>query len=181
MSVKTIEFQPLGSLANVEICTDGSCPGNPGPGGWAVVLSYNDAAAGVRHRREVAGYCCDFTTKDRMALTAVLQAIRLLKCPSRVAIRSYSQYVVEGLEKHLSEWRTSGLPRRLRNIDLWRGLEEASRRHVLTGVWIRCDGCDPDNVRCLELATGAAKRRKNHDRRMPPTAVFPSRVTAAAT
>lgn len=137
--------------------TDGACSGNPGPGGYGVVLTWSG------HRKELArGF--RRTTNNRMELLAVIVALEALTRPSRVTIHSDSQYVVHALERGWARrWRADGWrrgPRRnepVANPDLWaRLLDLLDRgRHDVRLVWVRGHAGDADNERADELAVAA--------------------------
>ncbi len=118
----------------VEIYADGACKGNPGPGGWGALLRYGG------HSRALYGGEAD-TTNNRMELKAVIEALRALKRPSRVALYTDSQYVQKGVTQWLPNWkrrgwRTSGgTP--VKNQDLWQLLDELATRHEVEWHWVR--------------------------------------------
>lgn len=120
--------------APVEIYADGACKGNPGPGGWGVLL---------RHRgREKTLYGGESdTTNNRMELTAVIEALRALKRPSRVELYTDSQYVQKGITEWLPNWKrrgwktSSGTP--VKNRDLWEMVDELVAHHQVQWHWVR--------------------------------------------
>jgi len=141
----------------VELFTDGSCSGNPGPGGWAYILRHPDSG------REVEA--CDGerrTTNNRMELLAVINGLRQLDSSCRVDLYSDSQYVVKGLKSWLEEWKAKGWRRGRRspvkNLELWKLLDELRGLHDVNPVWVRAHSDHPENERCDRLAVQAAEQ-----------------------
>jgi ribonuclease HI len=140
----------------VLIHTDGSAIGNPGPGGFGVVLRYDG------HRKELSGGY-RLTTNNRMELMACIKALGALKFDCSVVLYSDSRYVVDGITKGWAErWRANGWRRsdrdRAENVDLWARLLELCERHEVEFRWVRGHTGNPDNERCDQLATQAAGR-----------------------
>ncbi len=132
---------------HVVIYTDGSCIGNPGPGGWGAVL----LCAGVR--KELSGGR-RLTTNNRMELLAAVEALRALTKPCNVTLFSDSTYVVNGATKGMMyRWKE-----RVPNGDLWAALDDACGPHKVTFQWVRGHAGDPENERCDELSVRAASR-----------------------
>lgn len=135
--------------------TDGACSGNPGPGGFGVVLLWNG------HRREIArGY--RLTTNNRMELLAVIEALKALKGPSRVVVWSDSQYVVHAVEKGWAKrWRANGWRKGDKspalNVDLWTELLALLEAHDVRFRWTRGHSGDEENERADELAVAALR------------------------
>ena len=138
----------------VDVCTDGACSGNPGPGGYAAILKYGD------HEKEISGCEAD-TTNNRMELRAVIVALRCLKRPSRVRVFTDSSYVVKGMTEWIRGWIRknwiNSQKRPVLNRDLWEELLDLSRLHQIQWHWIRGHGGHPENERCDELARKALK------------------------
>lgn len=136
----------------VEIFTDGACSGNPGPGGYSAILKYGDAT------REISG-CRPDTTNNRMELMAVIEALRLLKRPSKVRVFSDSNYVIKGMTTWLSGWvRRNWINSKKQpvlNRDLWEELMKLSQPHEIEWKWIRGHEGHKENERCDELARNA--------------------------
>ncbi len=138
----------------VIIHTDGSCLGNPGPGGIGVVLRYKG------HHAEIAeGY--RRTTNNRMEILAAIKALARLKRPCRVKLHTDSQYLVNAVEKQwLSSWQKNGWKRgkgeKVKNRDLWETLLPLLAKHRVRFVWVKGHAGDPDNERCDALAREAA-------------------------
>jgi ribonuclease HI len=136
----------------VEIYTDGACRGNPGPGGWAAVLSCKGRT------REISGAEAD-TTNNRMELLAVINAIRALTRPSRARIYTDSQYVRLGITQWLKGWKARGWRtasrKPVKNRDLWEQLEALVAGHELEWHWVQGHSGVPGNERCDLLANNA--------------------------
>lgn len=129
--------------------TDGACSGNPGPGGWGVLLQHG------RHRRELSGGESD-TTNNRMELQAVIEGMRALKHPCRVTIFTDSTYVMKGITEWLAGWKARGWrtasKQPVKNVDLWQQLEEALDGHDVRWQWVKGHAGDPGNERADALA-----------------------------
>jgi len=138
----------------VEIWTDGACKGNPGPGGWGVLLR-----AGRHEKALHGGELC--TTNNRMELLAVIEGLRALQRPCRVTVYTDSQYVMKGMTEWLANWKRRGWltaeKKPVKNAELWQALEEQVARHQVSWRWVRGHAGDPDNERADQLANlGAA-------------------------
>ena len=136
----------------VTIYTDGSCSGNPGPGGWAALLIYKG------QEREVAGGEAQ-TTNNRMELMAAIMALEALSRSCTVDLFTDSQYVRDGITKWLHNWKARGWrtadKKPVKNEDLWRRLDEARNRHQVVWHWVRGHADDPLNHRVDALAVAA--------------------------
>jgi ribonuclease HI len=136
----------------VEIHTDGACRGNPGPGGWAALLSTGGS------ERELAGAELD-TTNNRMELTAVIRALEALKRPVRARLYTDSQYVRTGITEWLAAWKARGWRtadrKPVKNRDLWEQLEALAARHEIEWHWVPGHAGVPGNERVDELANRA--------------------------
>ncbi len=140
-------------MKHVIIYTDGSCSGNPGPGGWAAVLKYG------RHERVVSGAAPE-TTNNRMELTAALEALRALKEPCRVSLHTDSAYLARAFnEGWLNNWQRKGWrtanKKPVENKDLWEGLLEQATRHRVSWIKVKGHADDPINNRVDALAVEA--------------------------
>lgn len=145
-------------MKEVTIYTDGACSGNPGPGGWGAILQYGP------HKRELSGGA-DSTTNNRMELTAVIQALAILKEPCRVHLYSDSKYVIDALEKGWAwGWKKRGWVKSDKkpalNPDLWDTLLTLIQRHELIYHWVKGHADNPYNNRCDELAVAESKKHK---------------------
>ncbi len=118
----------------VEIYTDGACRGNPGPGGWGVVL----LAAG--HRKTMHGGEPE-STNNRMELTAAIEALNALRGPREVTLHTDSKYVMDGMLEWLPGWKKRGWKtankKPVKNQDLWQLLDEAAARHTIQWQWVK--------------------------------------------
>jgi ribonuclease HI len=133
----------------VEIFSDGACRGNPGPGGWGVLLR----AKGVE--KELWGGEAD-TTNNRMELTAVIRALEALKRPSRVRLFTDSQYVQKGISEWIHSWKRRGWlttdKKPVKNVDLWRELDALAAKHSIEWHWVKGHAGHPENERADRLA-----------------------------
>jgi len=136
----------------VEIYTDGACRGNPGPGGWGVVLRSG------RHEKELRGGEL-LTTNNRMELTAAIRALAALKKPSTVALYTDSQYVRKGILEWLPQWKArdwrTADNKPVKNVDLWQALEHEIERHRIEWHWVKGHAGVPGNERADRLANEA--------------------------
>jgi ribonuclease HI len=143
------------ATTRVEISTDGACLGNPGPGGWGVLLRKG------RTEKELSGGEA-MTTNNRMELMAAIMALETLTRPCEVLLRTDSQYVRQGILDWLPNWlrrnwRTAGGDP-VKNQDLWQRLQAASQRHRIEWRWVKGHAGDADNERADALARAAAER-----------------------
>jgi ribonuclease HI len=142
----------------VEIWTDGACSGNPGPGGWGVLLRWGG------HERELCGGEASPTTNNRMELTAAIQALESLTRPVTVRLHTDSTYVRNGITGWLASWKRNGwltaAKQPVKNADLWQRLEAACARHGVTWLWVKGHNGHPENERADALANrGMAEAR----------------------
>ena len=141
----------------ITIYTDGSAKGNPGPGGYGIVLMSKDG-----HRKEVSkGY--RLTTNNRMELLSVIEALEMLRNkPMDVTIFSDSKYVVDAIEKGwVFSWEKKYFDKK-KNPDLWRRFLLIYRQHNVRFVWVRGHANNVENERCDKLAVAAAEAKKHH-------------------
>ena len=141
----------------IEIHTDGACLGNPGPGGWAALLRYQ------QRERELAGGEL-LTTNNRMELMAAIMGLETLTEPCVVVLQTDSQYVRQGITEWMPNWvrrhwKTSG-GSAVKNRDLWERLHAATQRHRIEWRWVKGHSGDPDNERVDVLARDEAIRFK---------------------
>jgi ribonuclease HI len=135
----------------VIIYTDGSCFGNPGPGGWAAILSYG------KHEKELSGGEKD-TTNNRMELRAALEALRALKEPCIITLYTDSEYLKRGITEWLPNWKRRNWRRKggkLANQDLWMRLDEEISRHEIDWHWVKGHAGHKINERVDKLAKKA--------------------------
>ncbi len=141
-------------MKHVDLYTDGSCRGNPGPGGWGAILVYG------AHELTLSGGEAS-TTNNRMELTSVIEALARLKEPCDVTLTSDSQYVLNGLSKGwAAAWRARGWKKNdgspALNPDLWERLLTLVGRHTVRYVWVRGHAGHPYNERCDAMAQAEA-------------------------
>ncbi|ARS26228.1 ribonuclease HI [Sphingomonas sp. KC8] len=143
----------MSDLTSVEIATDGACKGNPGPGGWGVLLR----AGGTE--RELSGGE-GLTTNNRMELMAAIQGLEALKRPCQVRLSTDSRYVMDGLTKWIKGWLRNGWKtadrKPVKNADLWQRLLAAAEPHRIEWLWVKGHAGHPDNERADMLASDAA-------------------------
>ena len=142
---------PAISPQPVVIYTDGACKGNPGPGGWGVLLRSGDTT------KELFGGELD-TTNNRMEMTAVIEALAALKRPCAVTLHIDSQYVLKGITEWLVGWKAKGwktaAKQPVKNVDLWQQLDAlvAGTEHKIDWRWVKGHAGDPGNERADALA-----------------------------
>lgn len=133
----------------IEIYTDGACSGNPGPGGWGVLLRWNG------HEKELFGGELD-TTNNRMELMAAIQGLENLKRDGRINLYTDSTYVRDGITKWIHGWKRNGWKtaskKPVKNEDLWKRLDEAVVRHQVEWHWVKGHAGHPENERADQLA-----------------------------
>jgi ribonuclease HI len=133
----------------VDIFTDGACSGNPGPGGWGVILRY-DGEEKELHGGEAA------TTNNRMELMAAIRALESLKRPVKARLHTDSQYVMKGITEWIHDWKRRGWrtadKKPVKNVDLWQRLEAALAQHDVKWFWVRGHAGHAENERADELA-----------------------------
>jgi ribonuclease HI len=148
-------------VKKVQLITDGACLGNPGPGGWAVILRHNARV------REIFG-CASLTTNNRMELTAAIEGLRAVKEPCEVEVVTDSEYVKNGITQWIHAWKRNGWKRSdkkpVLSVDLWQELDEEVRRHKTTWTWTKGHASHSDNNRADELANLAAREQRSGDR-----------------
>lgn len=133
----------------VILYTDGACKGNPGAGGWGVLLRYG------RHEKTLFGGEAD-TTNNRMELMAVIEGLRALKRPCSVAVYTDSQYVMQGMSEWIHGWKTRGWKtaskQPVKNVDLWQALDAEAAKHTVSWHWVKGHAGHPDNEKADQLA-----------------------------
>jgi len=140
---------------NVVIYTDGACMGNPGPGGYGVVLLYD------HHRKELSGGFRR-TTNNRMEMMAAIVGLQALNQPCEVTLHSDSKYLVDAMAQGwATKWQANGWKRNkkdyAKNPDLWQQLLDLCNHHQVTFRWVKGHAGHPENERCDELAVAAAQ------------------------
>jgi ribonuclease HI len=148
------------SIPEVQLFTDGACSGNPGPGGWAFILRHPASGKQIERSGGEAE-----TTNNRMELTSVVRGLESLKRATHVEILTDSEYVRKGLSEWMPKWKTNGWRRRegkqlkeVKNVDLWRRLDELVAKHQVTYTRVAGHSGHPENDRCDELAVAAYQK-----------------------
>lgn len=133
----------------VEIFTDGACRGNPGPGGWGVLLRYGDK------ERQLFGGERE-TTNNRMELLAVIEGLSALKRPCEITLTSDSTYVLKGIQEWMSNWKKRGWKtaskKPVKNVDLWQRLDALIEPHDIEWCWVKGHSGHPENELADQLA-----------------------------
>jgi ribonuclease HI len=142
-----------------EIFTDGACRGNPGPGGWGALMRHG------QHEKSLLGAATE-TTNNRMELTAVIEALRVLKRPCKVRVTTDSQYVKKGITEWIHQWKKRGWKnsqkKPVKNKDLWQQLDELITQHEIEWVWVKGHSGHPENERADQLANQAIDEMLRH-------------------
>lgn len=158
MNDKNNQMESTAGRDEVALFADGACSGNPGPGGWGVLLRYRG------HEKELSG-AEPATTNNRMELLAVIHGLEALKRPMRVHVCTDSQYVMKGITEWLAAWKRRGWKtadrQPVKNVDLWQRLETALAPHQVEWQWVRGHAGHPENERVDQLATTARGRLKS--------------------
>ena len=145
-------------MKKVVIHTDGGCHGNPGPGGWAAILSHG------KHTREISGGE-PATTNNRMELLAAIEALKALKNPCAVEFHTDSKYLKNGVTCWLHTWKRNGwktsAKKVVKNADLWRELDRVAPLHQVEWKWVKGHAGDTGNERCDKLANEEIAKIKN--------------------
>jgi len=138
---------------DIEIFTDGACLGNPGPGGWGVLLRWRGT------ERELSGGETE-TTNNRMELMAAIQGLEVLKRPSRVTLTTDSTYVKDGITKWIFTWKKNGwrsaAKKPVKNVDLWQRLDAAVAGHDVSWRWVKGHAGHAENELVDDLARAEA-------------------------
>jgi ribonuclease HI len=133
----------------VEIFSDGACSGNPGPGGWGLILRYHG------HERELSGFD-PATTNNRMELMAAIAALEALTRPCRVRLHTDSRYVRDGITTWIHDWKRRNWrtadKKPVKNLDLWQRLAASLEPHQVEFIWVRGHAGHPENERADALA-----------------------------
>lgn len=138
----------------IKIYTDGACKGNPGRGGYGVILTYVDEFGNYHEKELSAGY--ENTTNNRMELLAAIVALEALKYPSEVILYSDSKYLVDAFnQKWISGWISKNWAK-VKNVDLWKRLLNAQKEHDVEYIWVKGHAGHEYNERCDKLAVMSA-------------------------
>ncbi|MEO1911771.1 MAG: ribonuclease HI [Paracoccus sp. (in: a-proteobacteria)] len=136
--------------------TDGACSGNPGPGGWGVLMRAMDGETVVKERELAGGEAA--TTNNRMELMAAISALETLSRPSQIVIVTDSAYVKNGVTEWIHGWKRNGWKtadrKPVKNVELWQRLDEAQKTHKVEWRWIKGHAGHAENERADELARG---------------------------
>ena len=148
----------MAAKKQVESFTDGACSGNPGPGGYGVILRYKGVSKELSGGEEQ-------TTNNRMELTAVITGLSALKEPCAVTLYSESKYIIDAIQKGWAKkWRANGWMRNAKdpalNPDLWEKLLDLLEKHEVTFVWVKGHAGHPENERCDQLAVQESQKFK---------------------
>ena len=146
-------------MKEINLYSDGSSLGNPGPGGWGTILEYNG------NEKELSG-AQNNTTNNQMELKAVIEGLKAIKEPCEVHIISDSSYVVKGINEWLEgwvkrDWKNSA-KKPVKNIDLWKEYIEASKAHKIKASWVKGHAGHEHNERCDILARTQAEKLKGN-------------------
>lgn len=148
----------------MEIFTDGSCAGNPGPGGWGALLRYGS------HERELYGGVPD-TTNNRMELTAAIEALRALRQDCEIDLYTDSEYVRRGVTEWLAGWKRNGWRtasrRPVKNTDLWQALDAEIKAHRIRWHWVKGHSGHEGNERADRLADRGMRSARGLDGMTP--------------
>lgn len=140
----------------IDLFTDGACRGNPGPGGWGVLMRWRD------HEKELKGGERD-TTNNRMEMMAAIKGLESVKRPARIRIYTDSTYVRDGITKWIHGWKKRGWKtadkKPVKNIDLWQRLEAALEPHQVDWHWVKGHDGHPENERADALARAGVPGR----------------------
>jgi ribonuclease HI len=147
-------------MKKIQLYTDGSCLGNPGPGGYGAVLIFN------KHRKELSdGFA--HTTNNRMEMLACIEGLKQLKEPCEVDLTTDSQYVRQGITKWISNWKKRGwktaAKQPVKNVDLWKLLDAEQAKHKVEWHWVKGHSGHPENERCDDLAREAAEAKPTQE------------------
>ena len=136
-------------MKTVIIYTDGACRGNPGPGGWGVLIEYGELSKQL-HGGDVS------TTNNKMELTAAIMALKEIKEPCKIILYTDSKYVLQGIEEWIHNWKKRGWrganKKPVKNIDLWKELDELRDKHNIKWNWVKGHSGDPGNETADMLA-----------------------------
>jgi len=135
--------------------TDGACRGNPGPGGWGVILSYRD------RNKKLSGFDPQ-TTNNRMELTAAIEGLRALSRACDIELNTDSKYVLQGISEWIESWKSNGwktaAKKPVKNVDLWQSLDEQVKKHRIIWHWVKGHTGIEGNEMADQLANVAIDR-----------------------
>ena len=143
--------------------TDGACSGNPGPGGWGVLMVAKEGSSVIK-TRDLSGGTVE-TTNNQMELTAAIMALEALEKPTKITIVTDSSYVKDGITKWIFAWKRNGwktaAKKSVKNEELWKRLENATQIHDVSWEWIKGHAGHLENERADELARNGMEPFKN--------------------
>ena len=146
-------------MAELFAYTDGACSGNPGPGGWGVLMQARDGDEVIRERELNGGEAR--TTNNRMELLAAIMALETLRAPSAITIVTDSAYVKNGVTGWIHGWKKNGwktaAKKPVKNVELWQRLDEAQKHHDVTWHWVKGHAGHAENERADQLAREGLK------------------------
>ena len=152
-------------MHNLFAYTDGACSGNPGPGGWGVLLVAKNQNKIIKERELFGGQ--ENTTNNQMELLAAISALEALDRPSKIKIITDSSYVKNGVTQWLENWKNNkwktASKKPVKNAELWRRLDQARSRHEVTWEWVKGHAGHPENERADELARKGMAPFKNQN------------------
>ncbi|WP_146584916.1 ribonuclease HI [Puniceibacterium confluentis] len=141
-------------MAKLHAYTDGACSGNPGPGGWGVLMRATEGGKTVKERELSGGEAA--TTNNRMELLAAIHALEALARDSEITIVTDSAYVKNGVTSWIHGWKRNGwmtaAKKPVKNVELWQRLDAAQKRHKVIWEWVKGHAGHPENERADELA-----------------------------
>ena len=150
-------------MAELYAYTDGACSGNPGPGGWGVLMVAKEGSSVIK-TRDLSGGTVE-TTNNQMELTAAIMALEALEKPSKITIVTDSSYVKDGITKWIFAWKKNGwktaAKKSVKNEELWKRLENATQIHDVSWEWIKGHAGHLENERADELARNGMEPFKN--------------------
>jgi len=140
-------------MKKIEIFTDGSSLGNPGPGGWCAILRYKE-------KEKIISGGENYTTNNKMELTAVIEALKALKEPCEIELYSDSTYVLKGINEWLNNWIKKNF-KNVKNPELWKEFLEISKPHKIHINWVKGHSGHKENEICDKIAKKEALKRKH--------------------
>ena len=150
-------------MHNLFAYTDGACSGNPGPGGWGVLLIAKNQDTIIKEKEIFGGQ--EETTNNQMELLAAISALEALDRPSKIKIITDSSYVKNGVTQWLENWKNNkwktASKKPVKNAELWRRLDQAKSRHEVIWEWVKGHSGHPENERADELARRGMEPFKN--------------------
>ena len=152
-------------MHNLFAYTDGACSGNPGPGGWGVLLVAKSQTEIIKEKELFGGH--EDTTNNQMELLAAISALEALDRPSKIKIITDSSYVKNGVTQWLENWKNNkwktASKKPVKNVELWRRLDQARARHEVIWEWVKGHAGHPENERADELARKGMEPFKNQN------------------